>query len=380
MKRSSLPSTQVRPPLPYGIPINRFEWVLDRFTVIEQVKGDNVEDPPLPAPTRLNTVSLSNLDQEPRHMEFDILVVVVSCGAIKIVGIHGNKCRQIIVMDTNMHHCIFTLWEDFAEIDGSDLAAQIEEHPIILAKRIARSSYAGTSLTTRYNSVILINPSYPQAAELMNWAKENEEMLSTYTQRSSPEIASSPILISLNDEAIPIGNIQAQPAMQSFHVEGKISLLDDEQLFYELMCSKCKNFVRTKIMKAIDCVNCDQQAMLTPRCHFQVQITDGSGSTIATLVGEPGENLLSMKAEQIYEAINVKDTLQLPAVSTSTNTGESSKRELDKVATEKEQKKIIIGSTSSSKRQQTERRTPTKKTASSNKRKGIEPVTPTKKK
>ncbi|XP_059283070.1 uncharacterized protein LOC132036707 [Lycium ferocissimum] len=104
----------------------------------------------------------------------------------------------------------------------------------------------GTSLTTRYNSVILINPFYPQAAKLMNWAKENEEMLSTYTQRSSPETTSSPILISLNDEAIPIGNIQAQPAMQSFHVEGKISLLDDAQLFYELMCSKCKNFFRTK--------------------------------------------------------------------------------------------------------------------------------------
>ncbi|XP_060175295.1 replication protein A 70 kDa DNA-binding subunit B-like [Lycium barbarum] len=325
-----------------------------------------------------------------------------------------------------MHHCIFTLWEDFAEIDGSHLAAQIEEHPVILAKRIARSSYAGTSLNTRYNSVILINPPYPQATELMNWAKEYDKTLSTYTQRSSPETTSSPVLTSLNDEAIPIGNIQAQPTMQSFHVEGKISLLDDEQLFYELMCSKCKHFVRTKIMKAIDCINCDQQTMLTPRCCFQVQIADGSGSTIATLVGEPGENLLSMKAEQIYETINVKneslplpdiqqhladkvfkvqlkksfsrnsnetpaklfilsfaekqDTLQLPGISTSTNTGESSKRELDKVASKEEQKKIIIGSTSSSKRKQTEQTTPIKKTASSTKKEGIEPITPTKKK
>ncbi|XP_060169070.1 uncharacterized protein LOC132599928 isoform X2 [Lycium barbarum] len=136
-------TAKVRAPLPYGIPVNRFEWVLDRFTVVEQVKGDNVEDPPLPAPTRLNTVSLTNLDQKPQHVEFDILAVVVSCGAIKIAGVHGNKCRQIIFMDTNMHHFMFTFWEDFAEIDGSDLDAQIEEHPVILAKRIARSSYAG---------------------------------------------------------------------------------------------------------------------------------------------------------------------------------------------------------------------------------------------
>lgn len=34
----------------------------------------------------------------------------------------------------------------------------------------------GTSLTTRYNSAILVNPFYPQAAELMNWYEINTRM------------------------------------------------------------------------------------------------------------------------------------------------------------------------------------------------------------
>lgn len=49
--------------------------------------------------------------------------------------------------------------------------------------------------------------------------------------------------------------------------------------------------------------------MLTPRCRFQVEIADRSGSIIATILGESGENLLSfsMKAEQIYEITKIKN-------------------------------------------------------------------------
>ncbi|XP_070051433.1 uncharacterized protein LOC107831489 [Nicotiana tabacum] len=151
--------------------------------------------------------------------------------------------------------------------------------------------------------------------------------------------------------------------------------------------------------------------MLTPRCRFQVEIADISGSTITTILGESVESLLSMKAEQIYEITKIKnelmplqpirqrltdkvfkvqlkksfsrtsdetpaklfilsyvekqDTLQLPAPSTFTNAGESSKRELGNLSSPQEQKELITEATSSSKRQQTERTTPTRKNASS---------------
>ncbi|PHU25241.1 hypothetical protein BC332_03573 [Capsicum chinense] len=184
------------------------------FTVVEQIKEDNTDDPPLPAPTRLNTISLANLEQQPRHVEFDVLTVVVSCGSVKFAGIHENKCRQIVIMDA--------------------------------------------------------------------------------------------------------------------------------------------------------------------KCHFQVQITDGSGSTTATLLGEIGENLLSIRAEQIYETINIKDALHLPTSSASLDVGENSKRELDNASSPDEPKKSTIGRTSSRKRQQLKRTTPSKKNVSSSKREGIEPITPAK--
>ncbi|KAM3282080.1 hypothetical protein P3S67_025725 [Capsicum chacoense] len=269
-------------------------------------------------------------------------------------------------MDANMHHYIFTLWEDFAEIDGSELAAQIENHPVILAKRIARSSYAGISLTTRYNSIILTNPVYPQVAELTNWVKDNEEMLNTYTERSSAAM-------SLHDDIIPIGNIETQSAVC------KMSFLDDDdRIFYELMCPKCKNVVRTKIIKGIDCGNFQEHTMLTLRCYlqiqfcladikqakdiimkccFQVQIIDGSGSTTAILLvfkihlrksyprhsdDAPAELFVSSFVEK-------QDALQLPPLSASADIGESSKRELDNASSPDELEKPTTGSTSSQK-------------------------------
>nr|XP_009769394.1 PREDICTED: uncharacterized protein LOC104220260 isoform X2 [Nicotiana sylvestris] len=98
-------------------------------------------------------------------------------------------------MDTGMNPFILMLWEDFADVDGSTLAAQVAEYPVIVAKRITRTTYGGMekitlfsllqeicselftnimchirlSLSTRYNSVILINPPYPQVGRLQNW-------------------------------------------------------------------------------------------------------------------------------------------------------------------------------------------------------------------
>ncbi|XP_033514468.1 uncharacterized protein [Nicotiana tomentosiformis] len=143
-------TTKVRVPLPYGVPINRFEWVIDKFSVVEEVKDDNIQDPPLPPPTRLNTVPFAYLHEQQRNTEFDIIAIVVNCGSIKYVGANSNKYCKIIVMDTNMKPIILTLWEDFADVDGRILAAQVAEYPIIVAKQITRANYVGMENITLF--------------------------------------------------------------------------------------------------------------------------------------------------------------------------------------------------------------------------------------
>ncbi|PHT40147.1 hypothetical protein CQW23_19001 [Capsicum baccatum] len=66
-----------------------------------------------------------------------------------------------------------------------------------------------------------------------------------------------------------------------------------------------------------------------------------------------------------------QDDLQLPISLASIDVGESSKRELDTASSPNELKNLTIGSTSSSKRQQLEHATPTKKNVSFSKREGL---------
>ncbi|XP_075105553.1 uncharacterized protein LOC142161788 [Nicotiana tabacum] len=96
---------------------------------------------------------------------------------------------------------------------------------------------------------------------------------------------------------------------ESFYVEGEISLPEHFQRFYLLGCSECNHLVRSKIRREIQCINCRLPRMLIPRCHFEVEITDETGTITTTMSKGLGERILSMTAEQIYDITAVKNEL-----------------------------------------------------------------------
>ncbi|XP_019226622.1 PREDICTED: uncharacterized protein LOC109208063 isoform X2 [Nicotiana attenuata] len=207
----------------------------------------------------------------------------------------------------------FTIWKDLASNEGTELLRQVrqlQEYPVILAKRIATTKYHGVSrLETRYNSTILINPLYVQATELWNWVNENKQMLIEYTVKSSAESASSLNLVAVDNEILSVSAIAMQTSTaETFYIEGEISLPEHFQRFYLLGCSECNHLVRSKIKRDVQCINCRLPRMLILRCHFEVEITDKTGTTTTVFEGL-AERTLSMRAEQIYDIISVKNEL-----------------------------------------------------------------------
>ncbi|WMV56429.1 hypothetical protein MTR67_049814 [Solanum verrucosum] len=166
-----------------------------------------------------------------------------------------------------------TLWEDFIDHEGVKLFNQLHDYPIILARRIGKSS-SGTSnrfvgLTSKFNTTIEINPPYPQAAELRTWIKTIETKLVAYKMKSTTPIGSI-MLIPFEDEVISVANIQAQPPGQVFNVEAELSLASKDQRFSVLACS---NFT----------------------------IKDNSGFATAIVSDEIAEKMLHLTSEEIYE-------------------------------------------------------------------------------
>nr|XP_016487137.1 PREDICTED: uncharacterized protein LOC107807293 [Nicotiana tabacum] len=135
----------------------------------------------------------------------------------------------------------------------------------------------------------------------MNWAKENKHMLNEYTLKSTSESHSTLNVAPFEDQIVPISTILSQSTAQSFYVEGEISLPSEFQLFFVLLCSECQHLARIKRKKKVLCINCKLERMLIPRCEFEVEITDESG-TITTMVSDKvAETMLSMTTEQVYE-------------------------------------------------------------------------------
>uniref|UniRef100_M1C491 70 kDa subunit of replication protein A n=1 Tax=Solanum tuberosum TaxID=4113 RepID=M1C491_SOLTU len=195
-------------PTSYGKPIHKFYWVLDKETVIEHIKPSNELEKPLPPPTKLN---ITTFDRIPHMMvdsaaEIDILAIVLRCGPQKYAGRSHQKGREITICDNPKNQFILTLWEDFGEIEGNEIEAKMATEAdliVILRRSIGISNYQGLSLKTRFNSTIRVDPNYPQAVELINWAKENKTMfLSRASEKTSTSSSARPMVVTPDGQQV----------------------------------------------------------------------------------------------------------------------------------------------------------------------------------
>ncbi|PHU19879.1 hypothetical protein BC332_11030 [Capsicum chinense] len=177
---------KVREPCGYLIRVGTYEWVADRYTIIEAVTNNNGSEAPLPAPTKLDTLSFSAIEQQRPSVEFVLLVVVVNCSTIQYTTDQSKHFQEAIIIDQSKKPFLFTIWGDLADNEGVALLHHLHEYPVILARRIGVTEFCGAlRLATRYQLAILTNPQYVKATTLTNWVKHNERMLLSYTLRSS---------------------------------------------------------------------------------------------------------------------------------------------------------------------------------------------------
>ncbi|KAH0784545.1 hypothetical protein KY290_004143 [Solanum tuberosum] len=300
------------PPLEYENSLNKFIWTLDKNTIVEPVEEVKPPQDPLPPPTRLDVLAIvingspsTKTTTGKRIQEFIVMDKLPSTKTVI-----GKLIQEFIIIDKLKKPTKLTLWEDFIDHEGVKLFNQLHDYPIILARKIGKSS-SGTSnrfvgLTSKFNTTIEINPPYPQAVELRTWIKTIETKLVSYKMKSTTPIGSI-MLIPFEDEVISVANIQAQPPGQVFNVEAELSLASKDQRFSVLACSNCKQlFTRYNVRREIYCTSCHQSTHLIPRCQFEVTIKDNSGFATAIISDEIAEKMLHLTSEEIYEICFVK--------------------------------------------------------------------------
>ncbi|KAH0702438.1 hypothetical protein KY285_016716 [Solanum tuberosum] len=240
-----------------------------------------------------------NFHHQPEGLEFDVLAIVVNV-ALPTCAANGSRIQELIIMDNQKKPKKLTLWESFIDHVGIYIAEQLNQYPIILSRKIAKSkSYAG--LTSRFATTIQINPPYPQVAALRKWATSNEQLLIAYTKKSITSMGSLQ-LIPFEDEIISIADAHQHLPGQIVCIQAEFSLLDENQQFYILACSTCKQiFTRLRSQRRFYCATCRRSANLIPRCQFDITITNNSGSATTLIADEATETMLHLTSEEIYD-------------------------------------------------------------------------------
>ncbi|WMV47348.1 hypothetical protein MTR67_040733 [Solanum verrucosum] len=236
--------------------------------------------------------------------EIDILAIVLRYGPQKYADHSHHKCREITLCDNQKNQFLLTLWEDFGEIEGNEIAAKMATEAnliVILERSIKISTYQGLSLQTRFDSTVCVDPNYPQAVELINWQKKTKRMLlSCALEKTSTSSSVPPKIVTFaGQQVISIAEMSLAASMGLFYVEAEIS--DEFQDFCVLECSGCKQKKRTKDKKAFECPKCNRKTTLVPWCIFQIDLIDGTATTITSISAELGEKLLSMTVEDIFD-------------------------------------------------------------------------------
>ncbi|KAG5602882.1 hypothetical protein H5410_034252 [Solanum commersonii] len=289
------------PPLGYENPLNKFVWTLDKNTIVEPVEEVKPPEDPLPPPTRLTLTTFHTFEYQSKEFEFDVLAIVIN-GSPSTKTATGKRIQEFILMDKLKKPTKLTLWEDFIDHEGVKLFNQLHDYPIILARRIGKSS----------SDIFIILLAYR--------IKTIETKLVAYKMKSTTPIGSI-MLIPFEDEVISVANIQAQPPGQVFNVEAELSLASKDQRFSVLACSNCKQlFTRYNVRREIYCTSCHQSTHLIPRCQFELTIKDNNGFATAIVSDEIAEKMLHLTSEEIYEICFIKkETLSLQNVEDQLN-------------------------------------------------------------
>lgn len=289
---------------------NDYCLVFDEGTVCEAVAEDTTI-----AADGYTFTSLASIEEIVQSKIIDVIGVILDVAPTTSINLRDGSMRQkrnLTIGDESHVSIGVTLWGDIAEL-----------HPfaagqVIALKACRVSDYNGKTLNASNDPRdVAISPKHKRATELQKWqagstaSKLKTELRSLGMQQEGAQRSSTPTML-LEELAQHVAADSEVQNGKAFYCKLNVTLMhifvpENDRLMYYLACPTCKRKVHDD-GTGYRCEHCAQShADAVPTYSFSVRVSDCSGSVILNLLGEPGEDILGMKASEFY-------SLQLPAV------------------------------------------------------------------
>nr|XP_027071747.1 replication protein A 70 kDa DNA-binding subunit B-like [Coffea arabica] len=171
-----------------------------------------------------------------------------------------------------------------------------------------RSKSVGVSLSTWFDSALLVDPPIQEARQLKNWAMRNAKSIAEIIDAKS-YIKYNPVLSLKRDQKTTlICNVTA--SQKTAWVKAKLSFEHIFQKYWYMSCVRCYRATAADYGIEFTCNSCQEKGPAMPRCHFDVDLTDDSGVIPASIFGDLAENILAFTGLEAMDHFN--QNLELP--------------------------------------------------------------------
>ncbi|GER41132.1 replication protein A 70 kDa DNA-binding subunit [Striga asiatica] len=232
----------------------------------------------------------------------NVLGVVVHSFSSRQIG-EDSVAREIILVNEEKIPIMFTLWNDFATTEGSQLTNNIHSANVVLALRVKVTTFNVISLSTRAPSAILINPPMAAADELKQWYSQHKNEIDDMIGRAAYKdttillpYPSTDNVLSVHTMLSGVNNVRAA------WIKGCVTLPHIQQSLWFSACSSCHKKFDLQTSSAIRCSSCSQNNMIEARARIPLEIADGTGILSAVVYGEDAERLIAYTAQQLQAA------------------------------------------------------------------------------
>ncbi|KAG5542824.1 hypothetical protein RHGRI_015805 [Rhododendron griersonianum] len=286
-------------PSDYRIVDNPLQWTLSSRTPIEEIPDAvyNIRD------VKYQFVELQDLNEYVRDTRgFDVIFAILHVGPKRTTK-DKSTIQNISIIDASKVPTTLVLWEQFADHEGEIMGTLEGPFPIVQGTRMKVSTYLGYQLTTRGSSTFSFNPPIPSAEKLRKWCMANantihklpvsERIMNVTPMRNETPNVKNPI---------KINQLPTMVDKQEFHwIQAICKVVDLTQRFWYLTCSKCNNATDAISDGPFWCNHCKARVSPVANLKFNIELSDKTGSIVATVYPRDAEGMFGITAEYLKE-------------------------------------------------------------------------------
>ncbi|XP_071940335.1 replication protein A 70 kDa DNA-binding subunit B-like isoform X2 [Coffea arabica] len=284
------------------------QWVITAKTVIEEVSRE--EDI---MPVKFTFTEFADLAQymDDKSKSVDVLGVVISSLEKKTITKNSKQSnvQKFVLLNEHSQTVMLSLWDDFLNNEGQILVNTIQAYPVVIGRRLKVNNYNGVSLSTWFDSALLVDPPIQDARELKNWAMRNTKLIASLIETKS-YIKYNPQLFLKADQKTTL-NCNVSLSQKTTLVKAKISFEHIFQKYWYMSCAKCNRATAADYGIEFTCNSCKQKSPAVPRCRFDVDLSDDNGVIPASVFGDLAEKLLTFTALEAMDHFNQNHELPL---------------------------------------------------------------------